>query len=82
MKLIIVGTRKGQPVVNWPGVIAASLLLSAVSVGGSILMYFLLTGTFGYGAALQSIMMIHFFILLPGIYRALRLPTDQLRRLD
>jgi hypothetical protein len=82
MKLVLVGTRKGEPVVNWPGIIVTSLLISAVSVGGSILMYFLLTGTFGAGGALLSIMMIHLFIMIPSIYRGLRLPPDQLHRLD
>ena len=82
MKLVLVGTRKGEPVVNWPGIIVTSLLISAVSVGGSILVYFLLTGTFGAGGALLSIMMIHLFIMIPSIYRGLRLPPDQLHRLD
>ena len=82
MKLVLVGTRKGQPAVNWPAVIATSLLITAVSVGGSILLHFLLTGTFGYGGALLSIMMIHFFIMIPSIYLGLRLPPDQLQQLD
>ena len=82
MKLVLVGTRKGQPVVNWAGVIVTSLLLSAVSIGGSIVMHFLLTGTFGAGSALLSIMMLHFFIVMPSIYLGLRLPPDQLQQLD
>ena len=82
MKLVLVGTRNGQPVVNWPGVIATSLVISAVSVSGSILIYFLLTGTFGAGGALMSIMMIHFFIMMPSIYGGLRLPPERLHQLD
>lgn len=82
MKFVLVGTRKGQSVVNWFGVVAASLLISAVSVVGSILMCFLLTGTFGFGGALEAVILLLFSVVGVSTHRTLQLPPEKLQSLD
>lgn len=82
MQLVLVGTRKGQANVHWPGVVATSALVCLFCGGASLLTYFLLSGTLSLFAALSSTIPALFGIVVVGVRRALQLPPDQLRPLD
>ncbi|HEX2971645.1 MAG TPA: hypothetical protein VHP11_04900 [Tepidisphaeraceae bacterium] len=81
LRLVTVGTRQGRPVIHWPGVAVAFLLVWGVMLASAWIVGLLL----GYPLNLRSagvLFTLSSVILGSGIGRSLKLPPEQLVRLD
>lgn len=78
----LVGTRNGQPVINWPTVIGVSLLVGLVAGATGTLTWFLLTGEFSLSALMLALPLALGYFIGDAIRTRLWTPVDQLQPLD
>jgi hypothetical protein len=81
MKFNLVGNRDGKATINWRGVLASSVILGFVAIAGSALFVFAVSW-FSLDALLLPAMTGVAMVIVMGIRYGLKLPLDQLPRLD
>ena len=80
MKVVLVGNRNGNAVINWSGVLAASGIIAAVSLAGASA-FMIATSWFSPPTLILAVALGVGTIVGFGIQRSLQLPIDQLPRL-
>lgn len=77
MKVILVGNRHGNAVINWPGVLAVSGIVAAISLAGASV-FMLATSWFSPLTLILAVAITVGAVVGLGIQRSLQLPIDQL----
>ena len=77
MKVVLVGNRHGNAVINWHGVLAVSGIVAAISLAGASV-FMLATSWFSPPTAILAVALSVGTIVGFGIQRSLQLPIDQL----
>ncbi len=80
MARVLVGTRKGKRVINWPVVLWLGLLVGVVS--GAAAAWFLLTGEFDLFAVGFAVFLCIGWFLGLAIRSGFSTPPERLRKLD
>lgn len=80
MKIVLVGNRHGNAVINWPGVLTASGIVATISLAIAAV-FMLAFSWFSPFALVMSAFLIPAFVVGMGVQRALQLPTKQLKPL-
>ena len=77
MKVVLVGKRHGNAVINWPGVLAVSGILTAISLAVASV-FMLATGWFSPPALILVAALCVGTVVGSSIQRSLQLPIEQL----
>lgn len=79
---ILVGTRGGKPVINWPTVLGVGLLVGLVAGAAGSGTWFLLTGEFSLSALILAVPLALGYFIGDAIRTRLWTPVEQLTPLD
>ena len=77
MKVVLVGNRHGNAAINWPGVLAASGIVAAISLAGASV-FMLATSWFSPPTLILVVALCVGTVVGLSIQRSLQLPIDQL----
>jgi hypothetical protein len=80
-KRVLVGTRNGKRVVNWPAVVLLGLIVASVSGASGVGTWFLLTQQFSLSALVLPVFLCALGFL-GAIRRSFSVPIEQLPSLD
>jgi hypothetical protein len=82
MKRILVGTRNGKPVINWPAVLVVAVVVGIAVGGACTATWFLLTGEFSLPALIFPMPLSVGYFVGHAIRTRLCVPAEQLTPLD
>ena len=77
MKVVLVGNRHGNAVINWPGVLAVSGIVAAITLAVASV-FMLATGWFSPPSLILTAALCAGTVVGSSIQRSLQLPIDQL----
>ena len=80
MKIILVGNRDGQAVINWLGVFASALIVATVSMAGAAA-FMIAVSWYSPAALAVAVILGVASVVGIGVQRAFRLPMEQLKPL-
>jgi hypothetical protein len=81
LRIILVGQSNGRRLIRWLPVFGLMLILSLVMVGGSELVFWMLSGRWSNGLGVLGVGGAVVFVWLP-VFRAMHLPVDRLMPMD
>lgn len=82
MKRMLVGTRQGKPVINWPAGLFIALVVGTVAGSSGAGMWFLLTQEFSWSALVLPLPLALGYFAGLAIRERCRVPAHQLAALD